>query len=211
MSDMFSGDITKSDSLQISTIFGFMNSEYHEVVVKRALNSLNEVLKEDQRVFESAINETVKVPQFPNRPAKAPPTFLTKPVFKATMRSDKLAGAVLKVWAESHDALRDVVVKHLEDLAMLAEYPDFSENQFQGFWFRDVWEREANKILERHSEFDKEDIELMLCYVSGKIPGAKEKKDDVLSQGLEYLRSLPANAPEWGRRFRALSNRCRPL
>ncbi len=198
MSDMFSGDITKSDSLQISTIFGFMNSEYHEVVVKRALNSLNEVLKEDQRVFESAINETVKVPQFPNRPAKAPPTFLTKPVFKATMRSDKLAGAVLKVWAESHDALRDVVVKHLEDLAMLAEYPDFSENQFQGFWFRDVWEREANKILERHSEFDKEDIELMLCYVSGKIPGAKEKKDDVLSQGLEYLRSLPANAPEWG-------------
>ncbi len=198
MSDMFSGDITKSDSLQISTIFGFMNSEYHEAVVKRALNSLNGVSKEDQRVFESAINETVKVPQFPNRPAKAPPTFLTKPVFKATMRSDKLAGAVLKVWAESHDALGDVVVKHLEDLAMPAEYPDFSEKQFQGFWFRDVWEREADKILERHSEFDKEDIELMLCYVSGKIPGAKEKKDDVLSQGLEYLRSLPANAPEWG-------------
>lgn len=198
MSDMFSGDITKSDSLQISTIFGFMNSEYHEAVVKRALNSLNGVSKEYQRVFESAINETVKVPQFPNRPAKAPPTFLTKPVFKATMRSDKLAGAVLKVWAESHDALGDVVVKHLEDLAMPAEYPDFSEKQFQGFWFRDVWEREADKILERHSEFDKEDIELMLCYVSGKIPGAKEKKDDVLSQGLEYLRSLPANAPEWG-------------
>ena len=39
MSDMFSGDIMNVDSLQISTIFEFMNPEYHEAVVKRALNS----------------------------------------------------------------------------------------------------------------------------------------------------------------------------
>ncbi len=199
MSGMFSGDIMNVDSLQISTIFECMNPKYHEAVVKRALNSQNKVSKEGQRTFESAINETVKVPQFPNYPAKAPPTFLTKPVLKATMRSDKLAGAVLKVWAESHDALGDVVVKHLEDLAMPAEYPDFFGNQFRSSWFRDAWARETDKILERHGEFDKDEVALMLCYVSGKIPGSRETKDDVLSQSLEYLRSLPANAPEWGK------------
>ena len=198
MSDMFSGDITKSDSLQISAVFGFMNPEYHEAVVKRALDSRSKVSKEARGLLNSTINSTVKVPQFPKEPAKAPTPYLMEPVLKNVTRSDKLAAAVLKVWAESHDALCDVVVKHLEDLAMPAEYPDFSENRFRGSWFRDAWAREANKILERHSEFDKEDIELMLCYVSGKIPGAKEKKDNVLSQGLEYLRSLPANAPEWG-------------
>ena len=37
----------------------------------------------------------------------------------------------------------------------------------------------------------------MLCYVSGKIPGSRETKDNILSQGIEYLRSLPPNAPEW--------------
>ncbi len=197
MSDMFSGDITKSDSLQISTIFGFMNSEYHEAVVQRAIDSRRKVSTEARRALNSAIREYIRVDGYKNTD-RAPAHYLQEPVLKAVTQSDKLTGAVLKVWAESHDALGDVVVKHLEDLAMPAEYPDFSENQFQGFWFRDVWEREADKILERHSEFDKEDIELMLCYVSGKIPGAKEKKDDVLSQGLEYLRSLPANAPEWG-------------
>ena len=196
MSDMFSGDITNADGLQISAIFGFMEPEYHEVVVKRALDSRSKVSKEARGVLNSAINSTVKVSQFPKEPAKAPTPYLMEPILKTVTKSDKLAGTVLKVWAESHDVLGDVVVKHLDNLAMPAEYPDFSENQFRGSWFSDVWEREANKILERHSDFDKDDVALMLCYVSGKIPG-DQKKDDVLAQGLEYLRSLPPNAPEW--------------
>ncbi len=196
MSDMFSDNITKADGLQISEIFGFMDPEYHEAVVQRALDSRDKVSKAARGLLNSAINSTVKVPQFPKEPAKAPTPYLMEHVLKAVTILDRLTGAILKVWAESHDALGDVVVKHLEDLAMPAEYPDFSGNRFRGFWFSDAWECERDKILERHGEFDKEDVALMLCYVSGKVPG-DEKKDDVLSQGLEYLRSLPPNAPEW--------------
>ena len=197
MSDMFSGDITKADGLQISAIFEFMDPEYHEAVVRRALDSRDKVSKVARGLLNSAINSTVKVPQFPKEPAKAPTPYLMEHVLKAVTIFDKLTGAVLKVWAESHDVLGDVVVKHLEDLAMPAEYPDFLGNRFRGTWFSDAWERETNKILERHGEFDKDDVALMLCYVSGKIPGSEETKDDVLSQSLKYLRSLPANAPEW--------------
>ena len=197
MSDMFSDNITKADSLQMSEIFGFMDPEYHEAVVRRALDSRDKVSKEARGLLNSAINSTVKVPQFPKEPAKAPTPYLMEQILKAVTILDKLTGAVLKVWAESHDALGDVVVKHLEDLAMPAEYPDFSDDRFRGFWFSDVWTRETDKILERHGEFEKDDVALMLCYVSGKIPGSEETKDDVLSQSLKYLRSLPANAPEW--------------
>ncbi|MDE2953162.1 MAG: hypothetical protein OXR71_01470 [Gemmatimonadota bacterium] len=197
MSDMFSGDITNADSLQMSEIFGFMNPEYHEAVVKRALDSRDKVSKEARGLLNSAINSTVKVPQFPKEPAKAPTPYLMDQILKAVTQSDELAGAVLKVWAESHDALGAVIVKHLEGLAMPAEYPDFSGNRFRGTWFSDAWTRETNKILECHGEFDKDDIALMLCYVSGKIPGSRETKDNILSQGIEYLRSLPPNAPEW--------------
>ena len=197
MSDMFSDDITKADSLQMSEIFGFMNPEYHGTVVKRALDSRDKVSKEARGSLNSAINSTVKVPQFPKEPAKAPTPYLMEQILKAVTQSDELAGAVLKVWAESHDALGAVVVKHLEDLAMPTECPDFSGNRFRGSWFSDVWTRETDKILKRHGEFDKDDVALMLCYVSGKIPRSRETKDNVLSQGLEYLRSLPPNAPEW--------------
>ncbi len=196
MSDMFSGDIMNVDSLQISTIFECMNPEYHEAVVKRALNSQNKVSKEARGLLNSAIREYIRVDGYKNTD-RAPALYLKKPVLKAVTQSDKLAGAVLKVWAESHDALGDVVVKHLEDLAMLAEYPDLSGNRFRGTWFCDAWARETDKILERHGEFDKDDVALMLCYVSGKIPGSRETKDDILAQSLEYLRSLPPNAPEW--------------
>ena len=197
MSDMFSGDITNADGLQISAIFGFMNPEYHEAVVKHVLDSRSKVSKEARGLLNSAINSTVKVPQFPREPAKAPTPYLMEHVLKAVTIFDELTGAVLKVWAESQDALCDVVIKHLGDLAMPAEYPDFSGNRFRGTWFSDAWMRETDKILERHNEFEKDDIALMLCYVSGKIPGSQKKKDDVLSRSLEYLRSLPANAPEW--------------
>ena len=197
MSDMFSGDIMNVDSLQMSEVFGFINPEYHEAVVKRVLDSRDKVSKEARGLLNSAINSTVKVPQFPKEPARAPTPYLMAHVLKAVTILDKLTGAVLKVWAESHDALGTVVVKHLEDLAMPAEYPDFSGNRFRGTWFSDVWEREIDKILERHGEFDKDDVALMLCYVSGKIPGSRETKDNILSQGIEYLRSLPPNAPEW--------------
>ncbi len=196
MSDMFSGDITKADSLQISTIFGFMNPEYHEAVVQRAVDSRSKVPTEARRLLNSAIREYIRVDGYKNAD-RAPVHYLMEPVLKNVTRSDKLAGAVLKVWAESHDVLGDMVVKHLDNLAMPAKYPDFSGNRFRGTWFSDAWACETDKILERHGDFDKDDIALMLCYVSGKIPGPRETRDDVLSQSLKYLRSLPANAPEW--------------
>ena len=196
MSDMFSGDITKADSLQISTIFGFMNSEYHGNVVQRALDSRSKVSTETRRWLNSAIREYIRVDGYKNTD-RAPAHYLREPILKVVTQSDELAGAVLKVWAESHDALGAVVVKHLEDLAMPPECPDFSGNRFRGSWFSEVWTRETDKILKRHVEFEKDDVALMLCYVSGKIPRSEETKDDVLSQSLKYLRSLPANAPEW--------------
>ena len=189
---------TDTTYLGFTEIFRFMDFEnkYMETVVKRAIDSRNKVLQETRRLLNSAIREYIRVDGYKNTD-RAPVHYLMEPVLKNVTRSDKFAGAVLRVWAESHDALGDVVVKHLEDLAMPTEYPDFSGNRFRGTWFSDAWEGETDKILERYGEFDKDDIALMLCYVSGKIPGSRETKDNVLSQGLEYLRSLPPNAPEW--------------
>lgn len=203
MLDTFSNDITAhADKLRCAAVFAFMDIDYIQTVVKRAVLSHKKAAKDAREMFESAVNKPglVKVSRFPNQPSKAPPPFLVEPVLKAVLRSDKLAGAILKIWAESHEALGEVVVKHLGNLAMPAEYPDFSEFRFRSAWFSDAWTRERDNILERHSEFDKDDVALMLCYVSGKIPGPRESaKNDALSRCLKYMRVLPANASEWER------------
>ena len=203
MLDTFSSDITAhANKLRCAAVFAFMDLDYIQTVVKRAVLSHKKASKEARELFESAVNKPglVKVSRFPNQPSKAPPPFLVEPVLKAVMRSDKLAGAILKIWAESHATLSEVVVKHLGNLAMPAEYPDFSEFRFRSAWFSDAWTRERDNILERHSEFNKDDVALMLCYVSGKIPGPRESaKNDALSRCLKYMRVLPANAPEWER------------
>ena len=110
MSDIFSGNITKADSLQIREIFGFMNPEYREAVVRHAIDSRDKVPTETRRSLDSSIREYIRVDGYKNTD-RAPAQYLREPVIKKVTLSDKLAGTVLKVWAESHDALGDVVVK----------------------------------------------------------------------------------------------------
>ena len=54
------------------------------------------------------------------------------PVMHEMIRSEKLAGAVLRVWAESHKDLHDAVVGHLESIGAPAEYPQFQGGPAEG-------------------------------------------------------------------------------
>ena len=156
-----------------------LGEEYSASVVERALKSRNQASNEAKQALTAAINGAVKdIPQFPNKPASAPPPFLVEPVTHEMLHSDKLAGAVLRVWAESHQDLHDAVVEHLDSVGMPAEYPNFKENRLRGMWPPDTWEHELEAIAEGNGEFDEDDVALMLCYVSGKIPDFPDDEED---------------------------------
>ena len=67
MSDMFSGDITNADGLQISAIFGFMNPEYHEAVVKHVLDSRSKVVKRSAGIAQFGYKQHRKSTAVPKR------------------------------------------------------------------------------------------------------------------------------------------------
>ena len=179
-----------------------LGEEYSASVVERALKSRNQASNEAKQALTAAINGAVKdIPQFPNKPASAPPPFLVEPVTHEMFHSDKLAGAVLRVWAESHQDLHDAVVEHLDSVGMPAEYPNFKENRLRGMWPPDTWEHELEAIAEGNGEFDEDDVALMLCYVSGKIPDFPDDEEDGpyvdFSRWLERMRALPPGEEEW--------------
>ena len=169
-----------------------------------------QVSEEAQRALNSAIHDSgVRVDGFQNA-ERAPAFGLQEPVFRTTHLSDSLAGTVLRVWAEANNSLHDAVVTHLKDQDLPTLGLDFAEDRFRGVWDFDTWQRERDRIVQFHGDqYDRDDVALMLCYVSGNMPAPLESQSpeaspsmgnrEVLSTFLDYLRLLPPNDPEWER------------
>ncbi len=107
---------------------------------------------------------------------------------------------------ESHTELYKEVCGHLSELKVPTHGLDFSENRFAGSWNFHIWQQEKEKFVASHSQFNKDDVALMLCCVSGNMPDSGEGDSDepVESQDdpffphwLEEMRDLPADAPQW--------------
>ena len=181
-----------------------LGDEYCSSVVERALNSRKQVSNEGRQGLASAIDAAVKgISQFPKRPSIAPPAFLVEPVMHEMIHSDRLVGAVVRVWAESQQELHDLVVEHLDGIGMAAEYPDFSANELRGLWPPGDWDREIDGFVEEHDELDGDDAALMLCYVSGRVPDSSDDEDmdeEVYVNfplWLDDMKALPFGEPEW--------------
>ena len=199
MSDRRSGDV---DGLGFSKMFMFMaeqSPEFMESVVRGCLNFRGKAAAETKQAFDGAVNQAFTardVPKFPRQPARAPDFMLAKPVLFHVLGSDRLAGATLRVWAESEGALRAAAVERLGEMGMAAEGPDISADGFSGTWDGEEWSKEAERLAESSEEMDGEAAGLMLCWASGLMPASRQASV-ILSEGLEYLRGLEADAPEW--------------
>ena len=171
-------DADPGQSLAVTALFAALSPEFREAVVMRALRYRGQVSGDAGRALDSAIRGSLRIPEYRNSDA-APPHVLAEPVARGMFHSERLAGAALRVWAESHDPLLKIVADHLEAEALPAEYPDLPENGFRGVWDGDAWERQLDWIDDLSSDWDQDDLALMLCYVSGKtIIGPEDEEDD---------------------------------
>lgn len=115
---------------------------------------------------------------------------------------DRLAGAILRTWVESQEDLRAVVTECLSGRGVSVEGPDFQRGMFESTWLRHEWAAESDLIASEESSslFDADDIALMLCCVSGRIPVEEtlvEMESPRFQEWLDELSELPPDAPEW--------------
>ena len=197
------------------------SQEYKESVVKRALEQLK-YSPEAHRELEASINAVVRISGFKNS-AIAPLPHLTRPVLRQLDFSNDLAAAVLKAWAKSLQPLHDAVAERLADSGISVDYPDFAGGGFRGLWSAADWRRESDAILECHGEFESDDVLLMLCYATGRMPsddeaavenptggatiqeGSNTLNAADLSQWKDTLNSLPSDSPMWGGEIQAFA------
>ena len=205
------------DNLGTHSLFEGMSEEYVEGVASRVLSHLGRASPESKRAFGAELDKlNLRIPGFRSA-SRAPAHLLTQPVRHSLTLSDKLADAALKIWTESHQSLREIVQERIDDvgtyIGVSVEPPDFSENGLRGSWPREAWTRETDRFATLHDDYDEDDIALMMCYVTGRLPGIAEPEDetDTLSETVEQvpdilkllslcavdLENLPVSAPEW--------------
>ncbi len=203
---------SEEKSLQFRVVYQGMNQAYRDTVVNRALNFRDQLSSVANSALNSAIQKSrISVTGFRD-PLRAPHTQLRDPVSRALDFYPELAGAMLRAWAESQQTLHDKIVEHLKDTEIEAEYPDFEAGEFRRRWSQSSWQLQTDKFVERNSEddFNENDVALMLCYVTGRVPlpAGNGEPDEVagaageyLNQFLDFLKALPPTAPEWRERL----------
>ena len=199
------------EQLPLSAIFlpeGVVRPEYRSAVVKRVIERFPNLPNSARSALRSAVNDA-KIPLPGFRPGQSGRALggpnamlLLEPIDLEMRLTDRLASAVLRGWAESHSDLRKEVTRYLDDKGLETNGMDFAENRFRALWLPKQWETEWEIFTQANSQFDRDDIGLMLCYVSGKFPfldlGEKREEPEVLAAALSYLRELPPTSPEWG-------------
>ena len=209
-----------TEQLGIHSLFEGLSEEYIESVASRVLSHLGRASPESRRAFQTELDKlNLPVPGFRNASValRSNPQRLKGPIRYALMHSDDLAGATLRVWAESHLSLCESVSERLNDIGayigVSADYPSSEENQLRGHWPKDARESEKDRFAGLHNDADENDIELMMCYVCGLLPGTADTDDDqdsvpetveqipdilkLLELCVVDLEELPASSPEW--------------
>ena len=170
-------DRTNRALLNLTSMFEALSPEYRMSLALRALRARDHVSADSGRALDSAIRGSIRLVGYSN-PALAISSTLLEPVTESVTKSEKLATATLRVWAESLDELEKLVSGHLASQGLPTEYPDFENSRFRGFWDEEVWQRELDWIVDLAELWSEEDVALMLCYVSGRTIVLDEEEEE---------------------------------
>ena len=198
--------------MPINAIFshdGLVTPEFRTALVSRVLNSFPDLPESSRQSLRAAVNDEIALTAGGFRKGQAGRaldglrTILQEPIEREIQRSSKLACAVFRCWAESHESLKEESERHLSSSEQPADGPDLSGRRFRGTWTPEEVESAVDAFSHAHGGYSRDDIGLMLCYVSGHFPLQPDAESDTketadtLSNLLSYLQTLPAASSLW--------------
>ena len=191
----------QADGVPICAIVFHFARSYVAELTHRALEHRGDASDSVRDALNSAIANSVKLVGFRDA-SKAPVERLRDAVLEELGYGDsRLAAGVLRAWVESRQDLEDLVTRHLEELDIPADGPDFRNRVFPHRWDHDEWVKAAESIARSNGDLDEDDVAMMLCYVSGRMPVFPKRvadlESELLTDFLFQLDELPSDAPEW--------------
>jgi len=187
----------------LADLFRMMPAAFGPEVVDGALRFRNDASQQARAALNAAIDADGFAVRGFRRASKASPKLLGAPLLQAIDDgSRQLAGAVLRVWAESLPALRERVVERLSGNGQDASGPDYKEGLLRGVWEDEAWSSQLDAMTADNHPFGDNETTLMLILASGKSPAIEEDavaavETPLFKDWIAQLEALPLHAPEW--------------
>lgn len=180
--------------------------------VVNALKSNGQLPTKTVNRFRDVLKAGKPIPGFNNNPLRAQVHLLKQNIIERMEHSPEFAFIITDIWAETKSELRDLVRRHFEGLELPTDSDEEAAKSF--------WGEQGGAIAAEHSEFDAEDVLLMVRYLAKAMSelaaanlnqeddGTANKPSEVamdtapavlsdVSDVLNRLRALPAESAAW--------------
>ena len=191
----------QSNGIPMSYVIFHFEPDYVHKVILRALEHRSGASDSVRDTLNSALADTVRLDGFHDA-SKAQPQQLADTVLLSLKHGNhRLAAGVFRSWTESREDLRNVVTEHLTGADIPVDGPNYRERTFGSTWDWDEWSGHVDAITGNRDDLVREDVGMMLCCVSGRMPKFGEDhfefESDDLHEWIDHLDELPHDAPEW--------------
>ena len=176
----------ESSMVGLTHLFSTMSKDFGDGVVRKALTGQLQVSGETRAALRKAVGSYVTVDGFRNSEL-APPPLLQDPVAHWARQRDDLAGAVIKVWAESQQPLRERMDAYLRDRGLLNGTPDYSAHSISVVQPDPIWDEAIAGLAEENPDISKDDLVLMGIYISGRVSQAAEEEPEAMEDQSEPI------------------------
>lgn len=187
---------TFQENIPLSSVIAAFTPEYIMAVIDRVLQCRDRASGGVRKGLDAAINKSLEVPGFSHSSKAQPPRLREPMVWQVINGNDRLTGEVLRAWAESQKELQVPVKRHLSNQDIPVDGPNLREGVFNATWPRDEWNDAVETVVARNPAFDRDDVGMMLSYLSGLAVGP-EVTSPLLAYCLDQLDELPIDAPDW--------------
>ena len=184
------------ERVPLSSVIAAFTPEYIMAVIDRVLQCRDKASGGVRKGLDAAINKSLEVPGFSHSSKAQPPRLREPMVWQVINGNDRLTGEVLRAWAESQKELQVPVKRHLSNQDIPVDGPNLREGVFNATWPRDEWNDAVETVIARNPAFDRDDVGMMLSYLSGLAVGP-EVTSPLLAYCLDQLDELPIDAPDW--------------
>ena len=149
---------TDSDDVPLSDFRLGFEPGYVEGVIDHVLQHRSDASEGARSALNSAIGDSIKLAGFRDSSRAGPQQLRNGVAVELLEGNDRLTGAVLRAWVESHQQLRDLVVDRLRGLDIPTGGPDLRRRAFSGLWEREAWIQELDELCQGDGAPNEDDV-----------------------------------------------------
>ena len=184
------------NSIPLSSVIRAFTPQYFQSLIDHVLQYRIQASGGVQKELSSAINQSIEIRGFRYSSRAKPSQLRERMLRELAQGNDRLTGEVLRAWVESQRDLQALVKRQLLNFSIPVDGPNRRKGVFNAYWRMNEWRDLVDTICLHVASLDREDVRMMVCYVSGMAERV-DVTSQPLSECIDKLRRIDIGDPDW--------------